>query len=339
MLRRRGLDAVALTSSESLAWYLEGARVGVSTAGPPVLAVRAGQDEDTLYVAANEVERLVAEELLPPDAARIVPVPWHDPPADAVDGAPESAVAADLRALRAALLPAEHARYRALGADTAAAMTVALAAADPGQTENALAARAAGALRARGIEPLVILVAGAARGAFRHPLPTGAALGERAMLVVCGRRHGLIANATRWIGTPAATAAAASGDERIRQVEAAFFAATRPGARLDEVFTTGAAAYAAAGFAADEWRRHHQGGPTGYAGRDPRATPVTADLVQAPHAFAWNPSAPGVKIEDTVVVTAIGIEVLTADAAWPRAHHAGLERPAAAVYGALPVPH
>lgn len=333
MLRERGAEAVVLTSHEALAWYLEGPRTHVSLAGPPVLAVRASTTGDELFVAANEAERLIAEELLPEDATRVRAVPWDEPVAAGIDGAPETEFAAGLRAARASLLPAELQRYRALGADTAAALTRVLMRADPAETEDALAADAAGSLRAAGIDPLVVLVAGAERVRFRHPLPTDAQLGERAMLVVCGRRHGLIANATRWVATADAAAAAAEGERRIREVEAAFLAATRPGAALDDVFARGIAAYAAAGFDADEWRRHHQGGPTGYAGRDPRATGRTDDLVQETHAFAWNPSAPGAKIEDTVVVGSDGVEVLTRDQTWPTTDVGGLERPTTLVYG------
>ena len=146
------------------------------------------------------------------------------------------------------------------------------------------------------------------------------------MLVVCGRRHGLIANVTRWVG------ASDAGEDAILRVEAAFLEATKPGAQLEEVFAAGTAAYGAEGFGVDEWRRHHQGGPTGYAGRDPRATPSTRDLVQEHHAFAWNPSAPGVKVEDTVIATSDGIEVLTVDHRWPTQRVGSLERPATRPY-------
>lgn len=323
-------DALVLSSHEAVSWYLEGIRSHVSLAGPPVAAVRVGTDGDTVFVADNEADRLIAEELLPSDAARVVRVPWLTPPAEAAAaGGPavaEASVAPALRAARASLLPAERDRYRALGRHTAEAMTDAAAAARPEHTERALAADLAHLLVARGIDPLVILVAGESRLAHRHPLPTDAVLGRRAMLVVCGRRHGLIANVTRWVG------ASDPGEQAILAVEAAFFDATRPGARLDEVFAAGAEAYGAHGFAADEWRRHHQGGPTGYAGRDPRATPATSDLIHEHHAFAWNPSAPGVKVEDTVLTTSAGIEVLTADGRWPTATVGSLHRPATRPY-------
>ena len=330
-----GGAALVLTSHEAVSWYLDGVRTHVSLAGPPVLAVRIDDDGDTLFVADNEADRLVAEELLPDDAARLVRVPWQTPPAEAAAAARstaapalgESAVASALRAARASLLPGERDRYRALGRATAEAMTDAASSLDPADTERHAAATLAAALVARGIDPLVILVAGRSRLAHRHPLPTDAPLGDRAMLVVCGRRHGLIANATRWVG------AAGPSDERILAVEAAFLAATRPAQSLATAFAAGCAAYGASGFDADEWRRHHQGGPTGYAGRDPRATVATLDAIVEHQAFAWNPSAPGAKVEDTVLITATGVEVLTVDPQWPAVMHAGLRRPAPLPFG------
>ena len=322
-----GGAALVLTSHEALSWYLDGVRTHVSLAGPAVLAVRVDDDGDRLFVAANEADRLAEEELLADDVARIVRVPWQTPPADAAAAAGpailETAAPGALRAARASLLPAERERYRSLGRETAEAMTDAARTLHPGCTERQAAAALSAALVERGIDPLVVLVAGRSRLAHRHPLPTDAPLGDRAMLVACGRRHGLIANATRWVGAPG------SDDDRILEVEAAFLAATRPGAVLSDAFAAGCAAYGAHGFAADEWTRHHQGGPTGYAGRDPRATAATDDVVVADHAFAWNPSAPGAKVEDTVLVGDDGVEVLTADPRWPAVRHAGLLRPAA----------
>lgn len=325
VLSAAAAPAVLLTSHEAVSWYLEGARSHVSLAGTPVLAVRADRDGDTIYAFANEADRLVAEELLPADAERVVRVPWYEPlTAAAGDAVAEQELAAALRAARASLLPAETDRYRALCREVAEVLTDAAATATPDTTEDRLSATLAGLLRARGIDPLVILVAGSSRLPFRHPLPTDAPLGDRAMAVVCGRRHGLIANATRWIAAGGATH---SDEERILRVEASFLAATRPGAALNDVFAAGTAAYGAEGFAPDEWRRHHQGGPTGYAGRDPRATAETPDLVRENHAFAWNPSAPGVKVEDTVLVTEGGVEVLTADPRWPSVEVGGILRP------------
>ncbi|KQZ25391.1 peptidase M24 [Microbacterium sp. Root553] len=319
-----------LTSHESVSWYLEGVRTHVSLAGPPVVAVRAEESGDVLYIADNEADRMIAEDLLPDDAARIVRVPWWISPAvAAADGAgvSESQVAPQLRAARARMLPAERARYRSLGTETAETLTDVLGRVGPEQTERAVAAVAAAELIARGIDPLVVLVSGSARVGYRHPLPTAGLLGDRAMIVVCGRRDGLIANATRWVG-------ASVDEEPILGVERAFLDASVPGARLDGAFESGTAAYSRFGFDADEWHRHHQGGPTGYAGRDPRATASTTDLLVENQAFAWNPTAPGVKVEDTMLRTATGWDVLTFDERWPSVDYEGLRRPVARAYGA-----
>lgn len=326
---RRGAGApILITSHEAVSWYLEGVRTHVSLAGPPVLAVRADSDGDTLFVADNEADRLVAEELLSSDADRVVRVPWWIPPAvaaaDAAGSASavgEAAVAAELRAARAQMLPSEISRYRSLGRDLAHSVTDALAGGvGPESSEWDAASVVASGLLARGIDPLVVLVTGAARVAYRHPLPTDALLEERAMIVVCGRRDGLIANATRWIGSGV-------DEEPILGVERAFLDASTPGVRLDSAFAAGCSAYGRFGFGPEEWQRHHQGGPTGYVGRDPRATASTADLLVENQAFAWNPSAPGVKVEDTMLRTADGWEVLTVDERWPTVEYEGMQRP------------
>jgi Xaa-Pro aminopeptidase len=327
LLRTRSASALTLTSQPALAWYLEGARVGVSRAGDPVLSVRVAEEGDRLYVHANEAERIAAEELR--IDIEVEPVPWFEPLP--VEGLTETAVAAELRAARRRLAPHEVRAYRSLGRDAAAAVTAACRDAAGSHTERALAGAVAGRLEAIGAESLVVLVGGASRADRRHPLPTDAELGRRALVVVCARRDGLIANLSRWVGeelSPSRGAAAARDrEERIARVEADAFAATRPGASLGGILDAIAASYARHGFGPEEWMRHHQGGPTGYAGRDPRATPGSTETVVEGQAFAWNPTACAAKIEDTVLLGEAGIEVLTVDEAWPAMTVQGRSRP------------
>ena len=198
----------------------------------------------------------------------------------------------------------------------------------PRQSERAVLARVADRLVARGIDPLVLLAAGRSRLGYRHPLPTDGPIGDRATVVVCGRRHGLIANLTRWVRFGAARPGEADATARILKVEAEYFAATVPGASVSQVLRAGSAGYAAHGFEVGEWRRHHQGGPAGYNGRDSRAIPGLPDRVASGAAFTWNPSAPGAKVEDTVLVTAEGVEALTVDPRWPTISVRGRARPA-----------
>lgn len=331
LLATRGEHAIALATRESLSWLLCGARVTVPTNGDPVLSVLVDAHEVTVHVLANETDRIVSEELTGLGGFALVEHPWFEPlPGTAsrpVLGAiAEHSVAPELRAMRATLLAVEVARYRSLGADVAAAVTAVARAARRADTERRLASELSRAVVATGAEPIVTLVSGQSRLDLRHPLPTGAPIGDRLMLVVGARRDGLIVNLTRWIGDEPG---AAGADARLREVEATAFAATTPGRPLSAVLADIAASYEAHGFSPDEWVRHHQGGPTGYAGRDPRATPATADRVRDGQAFAWNPSVSRGKVEDTVVITGGVTDVLTADPAWPTVVVGGVARPIA----------
>ncbi len=319
-----GADSVLLSSAASVGWYLEGARTHVSLAAAPIVAVEVSRHADTVYLTTNESARLVAEEL--PGHVRVVERLWFEPPPRA-RGLDESDIEPQLRAARQAFLPEESGRFSDLGRDVAVVATDILSTTTPRVSERALAALIAGELVARGADPLVVLVAGEARLAHRHALPTAGLVGRRALVTLCARRDGLIVNLSRWVQYGPLTPAERDSEERIRLVEADMFEATRPGERLCDILAVAARSYHRNGFDQDEWRRHHQGGPAGYAGRDPRATPDSTDRVVVGQHFSWNPSALGAKIEDTVVLTPTGIDPITVDPRWPTVIVNGIARP------------
>ena len=146
---------------------------------------------------------------------------------------------------------------------------------------------------------------------FRHPLPTARRIERYAMLVAGARRHGLHVSVTRLVHFGSPPAELQRRHAAVARIDAAFLAATRVGAHVGDVVRAGIAAYAAEGWP-DDWRHHHQGGPTGYAGRDYRATEADAERIADPQAFAWNPTLPGVKSEDTVLAHPDGLDVLSA---------------------------
>jgi Xaa-Pro aminopeptidase len=340
ILDAKGQDSLLLTTHTAVTWYLDGSRVHVSLAGDPIAAVLVDRAGDQLVTFNNEAGRIAAEEL--PAGVSLHTVPWygnlHEAAAAAgkssgrtaaAAGVPlaESAVAAELRAARQQLLPGESARYARLSAELAGIMTDVLSTARPSTTEFELVSALAGRVVAAGAEPLVLLCNGSSRSTFRHPLATHSPLGRRAMAVVCARRDGMVANITRWVRFDAGTREELDAEARIAAVEADIFDATVPGARLDRIFEEIKAAYVRHGFGAEQWEQHHQGGPAGYAGRDPRVTAAAADSVVLNQPFTWNPSGPGVKIEDTVQVIESRLKVLTTDGRWPTTTVNGLGRP------------
>jgi antitoxin VapB len=292
----------------------------------------------TVVTAVIEAPRLQAEELAGLDAEWEV-LPWATPVEQVLPTGPRvgtdvplegcAAVGPALAAARASLVPAEVERLTSLGAEAAQAMTEACSQLRPTDTEWHAAARTGAALHERGIDPVVLLVAGGDRlPVHRHPLPTAGLLGDAAMVVACGRRAGLIVSLTRFVGAPPADAF-----DRILEVDATVNGATRPGRTVGEVFRELQAAYVAHGFAEDEWTRHHQGGPAGYNPRESLGDPTSTVQVVESQVFAWNPSAPGVKSEDTVLTTADRPRVVTVDPAWPSREVGGLLRPLPRPYG------
>jgi Xaa-Pro aminopeptidase len=118
----------------------------------------------------------------------------------------------------------------------------------------------------------------------------------------------------------------------VARVEAAALEASSPGATLGDVYDAIVDAYARAGHAGAE-DGHHQGGITGYLTREAMAAPGSLVQIRPPVALAWNPSLPGAKIEDTILRTTDGYDVLTVDPAWPTVEVAGRLRPDLRVLG------
>ena len=340
LMDAQGLDSLVLRTPANAAWWSGGGATHI-VATPEVgvaelVLTRDGDAVRTRVVTAvNEAPRLQAEELGGLDAEWTV-LPWNGSSAAELPTGPRvgadlplpgcTDVAGAVTALRASLTPDEVTRVEALGRDAAQALTSACSALRPTDTEWHAASAMAAALLERGIDPIVLLVAGGERlPVHRHPLPTGGPLGGLAMVVACGRRQGFIVSLTRFVGTPDSQGQDAF--DRLLHVDAAVNLATRPGRAIGDVFADLQAAYVEHGFDADEWTLHHQGGPAGYAPRDFLGEPGRPELVAPDQLFAWNPSARGAKSEDTVLAASDGTRIVTADPDWPAARDVrGLRR-------------
>lgn len=337
----KGLHGLFLVSRANFAWATGGGddHVGLATeAGVATLFL--ARDRRCVITDNIEAPRLRAEEVLEPDW-EFLEVPWHEPRArdravlDLAAGRPVESdlpladlpiAGPDLAALRFSLLPEELERYRWLGREAAISLETAGRQVKPGDTESRIASAIAARILPAQMEPVVLLVAADDRiDRFRHPIPTSRAVRERAMLVLCARRWGLIVAATRMLHFGPPPAELRRRMEAVRRVDAALIAATRPGARWGEILAQGIAAYGKEGFP-EEWRLHHQGGPTGYAGRDFRVAESETRLVEPCQAFAWNPSIAGAKSEDTLVALPAGNENLTRPQEWPASLVSGIER-------------
>lgn len=239
-----------------------------------------------------------------------------------------------LAPMRTLLTPFELDRYRALGRMAAESMEQVLARIERGTSEADIAAALVAEGQRRHCHVPVFLVASDERIAkYRHPLPVVPPLlsdgvphktvDRYVMVVGCFLRDGLIVSLTRMKKVAELPEEIEERYRRICAVDALVQEATRPGRTLGEVFADLQAAYAAQGFDPNEWHHHHQGGLTGYAGRTAKGTPgstvpcldtawgskaseIFGESVSWETAFAWNPSGPGVKSEDTFLLATDG---------------------------------
>lgn len=315
LMERQGVDALLLRMPPNFAWYTDGGDNRVDHASPVGVAdVLVTRERDYIVTNTIEAARMRAEQT---PGFEIVEYPWYEDAAPLVaDLANGGSVGCDVpgpnvRDVAAAVAPLRWVldaeaveRYRAVGADAAAALGEAASRVAPGTTELEAAAGIVAACRRRALFSPVVLAAADERVArYRHPLPGTTPIRDRVMLVVCAERGGLYANLTQFVDLAAPSAEVARRMElcatilrRMRDE------ATKPGRTLGQAMADCRRFYADAGYP-DEWTLHHQGGTTGYASREVVATPASDVLIQSGMAFAWNPSITGAKAEDTFLLS------------------------------------
>ena len=219
--------------------------------------------------------------------------------------------------MRANLTDAEGDRMRLLGAACAAIIDTAARSVRPGMSEYEIAGLLGAEAQKQAVQPIVNLIAADERiYKFRHPLPTNKKLEKYALLVLSGRRAGLVCSISRLVHFGPVPTEVQAIIEATAKVNAALIGWTRPGNSLADIFRQGQQAYARNGYP-EEWRRHHQGGAAGYEPREYLASMDSKDRVLAGQAFAWNPSIAGAKMEDTILVGEQSNEIITSIPGWP----------------------
>jgi len=326
LLKERDLDAIILKKGANVAWAIGGRAHVPTTLELACMDLVISHEGIEVITNKIEAERLIAEELS--GIERVTVINWFEgrdaqlPQGERVgiDGPDPLRVnlSTEIETLRRDLNDDEIARLRQVSIDSAIALGEAIRHAKKDFKEVDLAGQIARECWERDLEPVVLLVAGEERLAkFRHPLPTTASLGSRFMGVICARRKGLIASVTRIASFTKIDPDTQNWYERLLDVERTFINESKVGAKLSDVVRAGVAEYRNQGFDSEEWTRHHQGGPTGYLPRDFPAHEKTEREITLHNALAWNPSGKGLKVEDTILTTHSGPEILTIDPEWP----------------------
>lgn len=323
MMRENSLDGVLIKKQPNFSWLTAGGRgfIGLASEGAcGVLLVTM----DGIYLAANNIEapRLMAEEL-PAESVSLLQTEWQHDGEITQNLEKEFGVLSDdtildswFRSERVNLLPAEIERYQELGTTAAYALEKGCRSVKKGMTEMEIAGLISAGLWGMGTEPITLLIAADDRSDhYRHYVPTRKKAEEGFIASICARKGGLVVSATRIV---AFHHNFAKDYRRLLEVEQAAFEGTKAGRTLGDVFETIQRVYGNIGYG-EEWRKHHQGGMTGYLAREYRADRSSRVSVAESQAFAWNPTIPGAKCEDTILTKAGGeIDILTScSKEWP----------------------
>lgn len=330
LLLEKDLDALILKRVSSFAWATCGAASYVNTAttlGDSSLVIL--RDRNILFTQNNEASRLEDEEMLRTQGWEFQVKRWdsdEDPIGFVTRGMKLGAdcdfpraqnLTIEMARIRSKLGKEEQQRLRSLGKDCADSMREALDFVKPGQTEFEIAASLSKTARSRGILPIVNLIATDERVfKYRHPLPTSKKMDRYAMLVMCGRRQGLIISITRLIHFGRISAELQKKIQAIVSIDAEMIHATIPDRTLGEIYNDILGFYDKYGYG-EEWKLHHQGGILAYEPREFKAAPGVHEKIQVGQGVAWNPSIAGVKSEDTILVEETGVEILTSISEWP----------------------
>lgn len=327
------LDALYLQRAGSFAWATCGSSSYINTASSDGLASLLITAQDNFLITTNiEAPRFELEEKLAERGWTFRVTSWYET-ANVVSelskglklgadccfpGAVD--VSNELARYRSSLTIEEQTRFRDLGHMCAEAMHETILGIQPGMTEYQIASLLASAAEKRGVQAIVNLIATDERiFNFRHPLPTDKKMEKYAMVVLCGRRWGLVCSITRLVHFGRLSDELSRKMNAVAEIDASFIHFTRPGARLNQVFQQAVHTYAKTGFA-EEWKLHHQGGPAGFEPREFIVTPASTEIVTAGQVYAWNPSITGMKSEDTILIGTEANEVLTKFDGWPELH-------------------
>lgn len=321
----KGGYALSITSQANFSWLL-GGRGFIGTASVAACCTLVITPDAVHLLTENiEAQRLWDEQLHASQDIVIHPYPWHTPAmkqtllsqiAQGQTVLNEEDLAQEIFQARTVLTSAEVANLREICQTTAHTLESVCHTLEKGMSEYQLVGRLSQAFWDNNLEPITILVGFDQRAlSYRHPVPNGAILENYALIGVCTRRNGLIASVSRMVSLTR-DPVMMERQQVSAYVDAVTCLSTVAGANLQDIFQKTKDAYAQKGYAG-EWTFHHQGGLTGFAARECKATDDANCLVRNNQVYAFNPSVQGAKSENTILVTPNGPENLTHTGNYP----------------------
>lgn len=227
-------------------------------------------------------------------------------------------IEAEIKKLRLSLTESEQERLRQVGQMASLALEEAAATLRPGDREIDAIKRIAGHLFDNGMEFTSLMCAADERILnYRHAIPTEKRMKKRVQIGGNMRKWGITVCLTRYVNFVPVTARLRRQYKLNQAIDLTLMTNTIPGLPYQKPLEAARELYERNGIA-EEFLKHHQGGPIGYANRDYRVDYGLRDVIQENQAFCWNPSITGTKSEDTILVHKDGFEFITKPYVFPK---------------------
>lgn len=322
LMDEKGADAVLINKVSNFAWFT-GGKINYVALHTETGVCKLLITKERIYYLTNNIEEpRISEEELKNYGFEPLIEKWYEEKfeeriKEIVKGKIISDTNFNIEYLHFPLLPEEIERYKKLGKDATKIMTQLCKGIKRGEKEIEIAGRLSEMLWEKNIIPVVLLIASDERiEKFRHPFPKDKKIKKYVMVVLCGRRDGLIVSLTRIVHFGKLSEELKKKHLSVCKVDSVFINSTIKGKTVKEVFEKGIKAYEEEGYGR-EWEKHHQGGPTGYMTRYFRATFERDEIITENQGYAWNPSITGTKSEDTIITTEEKPIIITEDKNWP----------------------
>lgn len=319
MMKIRQVPGLVINNQNNFSWLTGGRGFIGIVAEKSICSILVTSDRVYFITDNIEVQRLKDEEIGDIKAEFLV-YPWYDTSKKdeyikeimkdevLLD---DDILAGEFLKLRTVLTKNELEKYRWLGMTTAKINEAVARELKQGMTEAEVAGTLADEAFKNGMQPANILVGFDERiYKYRHSLPTENKLKNYAMLVTSFRKWGMFVCCTRFVSFTKPDEELVRKFKAVTKVEVAMILNTKPGVRVGDIFKIGMKVYKETGFEG-EWKNHHQGGLTAYAGREYRATENTDEVVQVNQVYGWNPTISGTKVEDGIIVGEVKNEIVT----------------------------
>jgi Xaa-Pro aminopeptidase len=277
--------------------------------------------QNKVYLLAENIEatRLYKEQLNSNPLIEVLSYPWDEQSirndirnniTKELKIANEEELATELFELRTVMTTYDKSTYKELSKDCAVILENICKNLKQEISEYELAGEISKQFWSANIEPITILIAFDERALqYRHPVMTDNKLKNYAMVGVCGRRNGLITSLTRNV--------LINNNEKMvekhykcAKVNAAYLSELKVGNSLEYIFNKGVSEYEEQKYPL-EYKKHHQGGLTGFMAREIKANIGCSHIVRENEVYAFNPTIQGSKCEDTVLITNDGLDVMT----------------------------